>query len=144
MRRSGIEKDRRYVNYLTLQNRHPMASLLCEHTADAEGVMQLHEVRYFLAVCQDRNFTRAARRCGVSQPSLTMAVRRLEQDLGGALFERKPAVALTVLGHAVHPYLQRIAENADLARDTAQALVKVANHGAAPVEQLAETASADP
>jgi LysR family transcriptional regulator, hydrogen peroxide-inducible genes activator len=106
--------------------------------------MQLHEVRYFLAVCQDRSFTRAARRCGVSQPSLTMAVRRLEQDLGGALFERKPAVALTVLGHAVHPYLQRIAENADLARDTAQALVKMANHGAAPIEQLAETASVDP
>jgi DNA-binding transcriptional LysR family regulator len=103
--------------------------------------MQLHEVRYFLAVCQERSFTRAARRCGISQPSLTMAVRRLEQDLGGGLFERKPAVALTVLGHA-----QRIAENADLARDTAQALVKVADHRSAPVEQLAtsETASVDP
>jgi LysR family transcriptional regulator, hydrogen peroxide-inducible genes activator len=108
--------------------------------------MQLHEVRYFLAVCQERSFTRAARRCGISQPSLTMAVRRLEQGLGGALFERKPAVALTVLGHAVHPYLQRIAEHADLARDTAQALVKVADHRSAPVEQLAtsETASVDP
>jgi len=108
--------------------------------------MQLHEVRYFLAVCQERSFTRAARRCGVSQPSLTTALRRLEQNLGGALFERKPAIALTVLGHAVHPYLQRIAENADLARDTAQALVKVADHGAAAVEQLAtsETASVDP
>jgi DNA-binding transcriptional LysR family regulator len=108
--------------------------------------MQLHEVRYFLALCQERSFTRAARRCGVSQPSLTSAVHRLEQDLGGALFERKPAVALTMLGRAVHPYLQRLAENADLARDTAQALVKVADHGAAPVEQLAtsETASVDP
>jgi predicted DNA-binding protein (UPF0251 family) len=139
------EKDRRYVNYLTLLNRHPMASLLCEHN-DAEGVMQLHEVRYFLALCQERSFTRAARRCGVSQPSLTSAVHRLEQDLGGALFERKPAVALTMLGRAVHPYLQRLAENADLARDTAQALVKVADHGVAPVEQLAtsETASVDP
>jgi len=99
--------------------------------------MQLHEVRYFLAVCQERSFTRAARRCGVSQPSLTNAIIRLEQGLGGAVFERKPAVALTVLGHAIHPYLQRIAENADLARDTAQALVKVADHGAARVEQLA-------
>jgi hypothetical protein len=66
--------------------------------------------------------------------------------LGGALFERKPAVALTMLGRAVHPYLQRLAENADLARGTAQALVKVADHGAAPVEQLAtsEMASVDP
>jgi hypothetical protein len=51
-----------------------------------------------------------------------------------------------MLGRAVHPYLQRLAENADLARDTAQALVKVADHGAAPGEQLAtsETASVDP
>src|SRR5262249_834050 len=108
--------------------------------------MQLHEVRYFRAVCQERSFTRAARRCGVSQPSLTNAIIRLEQGLGRAVFERKPAVALTVLGHAIHPYLQRIAENADLARDTAQALVKVADHGAAPVERLAtsETASVDP
>jgi hypothetical protein len=51
-----------------------------------------------------------------------------------------------MLGRAVHPYLQRLAENADLARNTAQALVKVADHGAAPVEQLAtsETARVDP
>jgi DNA-binding transcriptional LysR family regulator len=108
--------------------------------------MQLQQVRYFLAVRQERSFTQAARRCGVSQPSLTNAVRRLEQHLGGALFKRKPEVELTVLGHAVHPYLQRIVENADLARDTAQALVTVADHRAASVEQLAtsETVSVDP
>jgi hypothetical protein len=66
--------------------------------------------------------------------------------LGGALFKRKPEVALSVLGHAVHPYMQRIAEDADLARDTAQALVTVADHRAASVEQLAtsETVSVDP
>jgi len=119
----------------------------CATTADVEGAMQLQEVRYFLAVHQERSFTRAARRCGVSQPSLTNAIRRLEQDLGGALFKRKPEVALTVLGHAVHSYLQRIAEDADLARDTAQALVTAADHRAASVEQLAtssETASVDP
>jgi len=46
---------------------------------------------------------------------LTAAIMRLEQALGSALFERKPAVRITVLGHAVRPYLQRIAENADLA-----------------------------
>jgi DNA-binding transcriptional LysR family regulator len=116
-------------------------SLLGGHSG-CGGVMQLQEVRYFLAVRQERSFTRAARRCGVSQPSLTNAIRRLEKDLGGALFERKPAVALTVLGHAVHLYLQRIAENADLARDTAQALVTVADHRAASVEQLATSDSA--
>jgi DNA-binding transcriptional LysR family regulator len=71
-----------------------------------------------------------------SQPSLTNAIIRLEQELGGPLFERKPAVALTVLGHAVHPYLQRIAENADLARGTSQALVNV-RLAVGVVEQLA-------
>src|SRR5262249_12370120 len=100
-----------------------MASLLREH---AEGVgMEMHQIRYFLALCEERSFTPAARQCGISQPSLTNAIIRLEQEVGGPLFERKPAVALTVLGHAVHPYLQRIAENADLACGTAQALVNV-------------------
>src|SRR5262249_11999497 len=83
--RGAAKKDRRFVNYLTPQTR-PVWQACCAATADAEGVMQLQEVRYFLAVHQERSFTRAARRCGVSQPSLTNAIRRLEQDLGGALF----------------------------------------------------------
>jgi LysR family transcriptional regulator, hydrogen peroxide-inducible genes activator len=115
-----------------------MASLLREHNG-AEGVgMEMHQIQYFLALCEERSFTRAARQCGISQPSLTNAIIRLEHELGGPLFERKPAVALTVLGHAVHPYLQRIAENADLARGTVQALVNVRLAvGVVPVEQLA-------
>jgi DNA-binding transcriptional LysR family regulator len=87
--------------------------------------MEMHQIRYFLALCEERSFTRAARRCGISQPSLTNAIIRLEQELGGALFQRKRAIVLTMLGHALHPYLQRIAENADHARNTAQALVNV-------------------
>ena len=92
---------------------------------DVGGAMEMHQIRYFLALCEERSFTRAARRCGISQPSLTNAIIRLEQQLGGALFKRKPAIALTMLGHALHPYLRRIAENADHARNTAQALVNV-------------------
>jgi LysR family transcriptional regulator, hydrogen peroxide-inducible genes activator len=84
--------------------------------------MQMQQIRYFLALCEERNFTRAARRCGVSQPSLTNAIIGLERELGGALFQRRPEVGLTALGHAIHPYLQRIAENADHARGAAQAL----------------------
>jgi len=86
----------------------------------------------FVKTCEERSFTRAARRCGISQPSLTAAIMRLEQALGSALFGRKPAVRLTVLGHAVHPYLQRIVENVDLARNTAKALenVRQADQGA--------------
>ena len=85
--------------------------------------MQMHQIRYFLAICAELNFTRAARRCGVSQPSLTAAIGTLEQNLGGALFCRKPSVALTALGHALHPYLEQIAEDAEHAREVARASI---------------------
>lgn len=84
--------------------------------------MQMHQIRYFLALCEERSFTRAAERSGVSQPSLTNAISVLEQELGGRLFDRRPLIALTTLGHAVHPYLEQIAQNAERAREVAQAL----------------------
>src|SRR5215831_10820367 len=90
-------------------------------------IMQMHQIRYFLALCEELNFTRAARRCGVSQPSLTNAIGALERELAGALFYRRPAVALTPLGHAMLPYLTRIAYTADHARETAQAMTQRAN-----------------
>jgi DNA-binding transcriptional LysR family regulator len=68
--------------------------------------MELHQVRYFLALCEEANFTRAARRCGVSQPSLSNAIKRLEHELGGQLFHRSLAkCTLTELGRAVGPCL---------------------------------------
>ena len=85
--------------------------------------MEMHQVLYFLAVCEELSFCRAARRCGVSQPSLSNAISALEQYLGGALFLRKPSIALTGLGRAIRPYLEEIARNADGAREAAQALV---------------------
>jgi hypothetical protein len=51
--------------------------------------MQMQQIRYFLALCEERSFTHAAKRCGVSQPSLTNAILALEQELGGVLFQRK-------------------------------------------------------
>jgi len=84
--------------------------------------MQMQQVRYFLALCEELNFTRAARRCGVSQPSLTTAISVLERELGGALFDRKPSIALTGLGRVVRPYLDEIARNADHAREVARTL----------------------
>jgi len=45
--------------------------------------MELHQARYFLAVCNDLNFTRAAKRCNVSQPSLTRAIQLLKKEFGG-------------------------------------------------------------
>ena len=71
--------------------------------------MQMNQVRYFLALWEERNFTRAAKRCGVSQPSLTNAIKRLEQTLGGALFLRdRKNIELTKLGRVVKPYLKQI------------------------------------
>jgi DNA-binding transcriptional LysR family regulator len=66
-------------------------------------------VRYFLALCQERNFTRAARRCGVAQPSLTRAIKRLEAELEGVLFHRKRGGAeLTDFGARLQPYFAEI------------------------------------
>jgi DNA-binding transcriptional LysR family regulator len=82
--------------------------------------MQMQQVQYFLALCEELNFSRAARRRGVSQPTLTTAIRTLERELGGALFHRKPSIALTELGRKVRPYLDEIVRNADYAREVAQ------------------------
>jgi LysR family transcriptional regulator, hydrogen peroxide-inducible genes activator len=84
--------------------------------------MEMHQVRYFLALADELNFTRAARRCGVTQPSLTNAMRALERELGAPVFHRKPRIELTELGRAIRPYLQEIARHAQNARDTARAL----------------------
>ena len=51
--------------------------------------MEMHQVRYFLAVEQELNFSRAAEKCNVSRPSLSRAIRQLEGELGGCLFQRE-------------------------------------------------------
>jgi DNA-binding transcriptional LysR family regulator len=104
--------------------------------------MEMQQIRYFLGLCEERSFTRAAKRCGISQPSLTNAIIGLEQELGGALFQRKPLIALTALGHAVHPYLDQIAQNAGRAREAAQAMadVRPTKSETAPIEQLMRSA----
>jgi DNA-binding transcriptional LysR family regulator len=84
--------------------------------------LEMQQVQYFLAMCEELNFSRAARCCGVSQPSLSIAISTLERELGGALFDRKPSIALTVLGRVVRPYLEEIARNADCAREVARTL----------------------
>lgn len=85
--------------------------------------LQMQQVNYFLTLCEELSFTRAARRCGISQPSLTSAIGALERELGGALFHRKPSIALTGLGRIVRPYLDEIARNASRAREIARSLL---------------------
>ena len=71
--------------------------------------MEMHQVRYFLALCEDLNFTHAAERCHVAQPSLTRAIRQLEQELGGVLFHRERAhTHLSELGRVVRPHLEQV------------------------------------
>src|SRR6516162_9497518 len=72
--------------------------------------MEMHQVRYFLGVARTLNFTRAAEECNVAQPSLTRAVRQLEEELGGDLFRReRPHAQLTELGQRMQPLLQQCA-----------------------------------
>jgi DNA-binding transcriptional LysR family regulator len=71
--------------------------------------MEMHQIRYFLALCEEQSFTGAAKRCGVTQPSLTVAIKRLEQTLGGPLFHRnRPNTRLADLGIVVRPDLVSI------------------------------------
>jgi DNA-binding transcriptional LysR family regulator len=84
--------------------------------------MEMHQVRYFLAVARTLNFTRAADECNVTQPSLTRAIKQLEAELGGDLFRReRPAAQLTELGQRMHPLLKQCYEAAAGARSLASA-----------------------
>ncbi len=69
--------------------------------------MEIQRIIYFLALCEELNFTRAAKRCGVAQPSLTNGIRLLEREFGAPLFHRKPRPRLSKLGAAVRPELER-------------------------------------
>ena len=76
--------------------------------------METNQIRYFLALCEEQNFTRAAKRCWVSQPSVSNAIKRLEEELGGDLFHpTKNGVKLSPLGMAIRPYLERINDCAE-------------------------------
>jgi DNA-binding transcriptional LysR family regulator len=87
--------------------------------------MEMHQVRYFLAVARTLNFTRAAEECNVTQPSLTRAVQKLEDELGGLLFRRERALThLTDLGRAMLPHLERTFEAAQAAKSLAKGIGK--------------------
>lgn len=87
--------------------------------------MELYQIRYFLALSETLNFTRAAERCFVSQPALTKAIQKLEELLGGRLFDRtKSTVQLTELGQAMLPSFQQIYTTANQAREKAHRLVR--------------------
>ncbi|MEM8794151.1 MAG: LysR family transcriptional regulator [Pseudomonadota bacterium] len=86
--------------------------------------MQFNQIRYFLAACDTLNFTRAAEICEVSQPALTIAVKRLEEELGGALFIRDARqLRLTELGRIMRVHLSKIDETRSNAVEAARRIV---------------------
>ena len=79
--------------------------------------MQIGQLRAFLAVAEQRHFTRAARELGMAQPSVSAHVRRLESELGNELFDRRKGdLRLTVAGEALLPFARRILADVDAAR----------------------------
>src|SRR5712675_390879 len=93
--------------------------LACAPRSDRGTIMEMHQVRYFLAVAQLLNFTRAAEGCHVTQPSLTRAIKQLEAELGGDLFRRERPTQMTELGQRMHPLLKQCYEAAIGARSLA-------------------------
>ena len=88
--------------------------------------MEMHQVRYFLAVADELNFTRAAERCHVAQPSLTRAIKLLEEELGGPLFHRERAnTHLSELGRMVKPYLDHVYDQMQEAKRQALEFTKL-------------------
>lgn len=69
--------------------------------------MELHQIRYLLAVVREGTFSKAAVACNVSQPSITRGIRKLEQEFGAPLLDRRSGgVFLTRLGREVLPRLE--------------------------------------
>jgi DNA-binding transcriptional LysR family regulator len=85
--------------------------------------MDLRQLSYFVAVAEERQFTRAAERVSVAQPAVSAQIGRLERELGERLFHRDPrAVTLTPAGDALLPHARAALAAAERGRDTIASL----------------------
>ena len=83
--------------------------------------MTLTELRYIVAVASEKHFGRAARACHVSQPTLSIAIKKLEEELGVQLFERQSGeVAVTPVGERIVEQAQRTLEAAEGVKQAAR------------------------
>jgi hypothetical protein len=107
---------------------HSIVALLTEDAIERidtsqamKSIMEMHQIKYFLAVCSECNFSRAARLCRVSQPSLTRAIKLLEAEFGGPLFRRTRGRShLTALGEIVRPHLEKVWQKSEAAITSAR------------------------
>ena len=84
--------------------------------------MTLTELRYIVTLAAEKHFGRAAERCFVSQPTLSVAVKKLEEELGVTLFERsKSHITVTETGKQVVEQAQRVLDQVGVIKDIAQA-----------------------
>ncbi|TAJ79974.1 MAG: hydrogen peroxide-inducible genes activator [Gallionellaceae bacterium] len=82
--------------------------------------MTLNELRFIVAVARERNFRRAAEKAFISQPALSLAIQKLEEELGLKIFERgKSEVTLTPVGNAIVEQAQRVLEETERIREIA-------------------------
>ena len=87
--------------------------------------MELQQLRYFMALCERGSFTKAADQCAITQPALTRAIRKLEDELGGALFERDASGAqLSRFGRSVRPFLDQTLRAAEAAQIKARSFLR--------------------
>jgi LysR family hydrogen peroxide-inducible transcriptional activator len=79
--------------------------------------MEIHQLRYFVAVADEGSFSRAAAKVRVAQPSLSQQIRKLEAEVGQPLFDRLPrSVVLTEAGRCLIDYARQILSSIDDAR----------------------------
>lgn len=85
----------------------------------------MHQIRYFVVLCETLNFSRAAEQCHVTQPSLTRAIQALEAEFGGELIRRERSLShLTDLGERMLPLLRQCYETALAAKELAASVRK--------------------
>jgi LysR family transcriptional regulator, hydrogen peroxide-inducible genes activator len=88
--------------------------------------MEMHQIRYFLAVSELLNFREAAEKCHVSAPALSRAIQKLEEEVGGKLIHReRNRTHLTDLGNLIRPHLERVLSEAAGAKITAERFLRL-------------------
>src|SRR5215470_1301780 len=85
--------------------------------------MELRQLAYFVAIAEERSFTRAAERIPIAQPAISQQIRRLEAELGEPLFLRdRRGIQLTPAGQALLPHARAALQAAEGGRDAVAAL----------------------